>query len=395
MSDTIIVCEPQCSAVEHAAANAALLQTASVAFPDKQLVFLAEAGHLRWVQDVLSREAPATAARISCKALSIAGRPPGTWRRIARELVWWGRLMEFVIKHDADAVLLSSITSPSLFALKLRLYSSGTRVPVVAIPHAVLGTLLDPQPLRPTRWLLALQQVLRLPHPRNLSYIALGESIATTLQVECPSLSRHFRTLELPAFWASARPGPSAPPTDTIRFGFLGSGAHPAKGFATFQQLAAEVASSSAGAEFVLVGSVPDRLASPELSRTISGISTEPLSVDEYNRRAAGLHYAVATGSPRHYRLRASATFLDALSHVKPGIYLRTPYLEHYFNRMGDVGYVCDSYEEMRDLVIHLARDFPIRRYQEQCANILAGRRLFEPAILAPKLRGILNGVAP
>jgi hypothetical protein len=79
---------------------------------------------------------------------------------------------------------------------------------------------------------------------------------------------------------------------------------------------------------------------------------------------------------------------------VKPGIYLRTPYVEHYFNRLGDIGYLCDSYEEMRDLVLSLAHEFPAERYQQQCANILAGRRLFEPATLAPKLRNILNGCA-
>lgn len=395
MSTTIVVCEPQCSASEHAAVNAAFLHTASLAFPGKQLVFLGEAGHLRWVQDILRRKAPATAARITWSELSIPARSATGWRRYAQELEWSGRIMDLAKQPSIGAVLLSSITSPGLLALKLRLYRSGVRVPILAIPHAVLGTLLEPQPIRPWRWLVSLRQVLQIPHPDNLSYIALGDSIAATLRAASPRLARQFRTLDLPVLWASSAAALRAPPAGPIRFGFFGSAAHPAKGYATFLRLASEVTSSSADVEFVLVGNVPTRLASPEFTRPLSGFSTEPLSDHEYNQMAAGLHFAIATGSPLHYRLRASATFLDALSHVKPGIYLRTPYVEHYFSRLGDIGYLCGSYEEMRDLVLRLARDFPFKRYQEQCANILAGRQLFDPAVLAPQLRSLLNGCPP
>ena len=392
MSATIVVCEPQCSGSEHAAVNAAFLHTASLAFPDNQLMFLGEAEHLGWVQDVLRRKAPATAARISWKELSIPVRSATGWRRYMRELDWSGHIIDLAGQPGIDAVVLSSVTSTGLLALKLRLYRSKVRAPFLVIPHAVLGTLLESQPLRPWRWLVSLRQVLRLPHPDKLCYIALGDSIAATLGAAYPRLALRFRTLELPVLWASNTRVTWTSPAGPIRFGFFGAAAHPAKGYATFLRLASEVTSRSPNAEFVLVGSVPRHMASPELTRPLSGFSTEPLSDDQYNQMAAGLHFAIATGSARHYRLRASATFLDALSHVKPGVYLRTPYVEHYFDRLGDVGYLCDSYDEMRDLLLRLATDFPAERYREQCGNILAGRRLFEPAVLAPQLRTIVDG---
>lgn len=391
MSATIVVCEPQCSGSEHAAVNAAFLHTASLALPDNQLMFLGEADHLGWVQDVLRRKAPATAARISWQELSIPVRTATGWRRYTQELDWSGHIIDLAGQPGIDAVVVSSITSTGLLALKLRLYHSHVSAPILVIPHAVLGTLLEPQPLRPWRWLVSLRQVLRLPHPEKLCYIALGDSIAAILRAGYPRLARRFRTLELPMLWASSTGVVRIPPTGPIRFGFFGAAAHPAKGFATFLRLASEVTSSSSNAEFVLVGSIPRRMVSPELSRPLSGVSTEPLSDDQYNQMAAGLHFAVATGSARHYRLRASATFLDALSQVKPGVYLRTPYVEHYFDRLGDVGYLCDSYDEMRDLLLRLATEFPTARYRQQCDNILAGRRLFEPAVLAPQLRAILG----
>ena len=60
------------------------------------------------------------------------------------------------------------------------------------------------------------------------------------------------------------------------------------------------------------------------------------------------------------------------------------------FERMGDIGYLCDSYEEMRNIVLSILREFPLARYQQQCENIRRGRRIFEPQALAPRLRAIV-----
>jgi hypothetical protein len=392
MELSTIVCEPQCWGYEHAAVNAAILHTVALAFPERELTFLAERSHLQWVQEVLCREAPTTAARIAWQEVAVPARSASSWRRVLQEQEWCRLILELAARPEVGGILLSSVTSPGLLALKLRLYRQGSPVPIVAIPHALLGTLLEPSPLRPSYWLLALRQVLRLPHPDNLSYVALGDPIAATLQSTHPRLARHFRVWELPVLWAT-RTIPQPPAAGSrLRFGFFGAGAHPAKGYAAFLKLASEVSHRSNAAEFVLVGNAPAQSTLGESTDTVSGGSIEALTPAEYHRRAAGIHYAVWTGSPRHYRLRASATFLDALSYVKPGIYLRNSYLEYYFDRLGDIGYLCDSYDEMADVVLRLAADFPAERYRQQCANILQRRDLFEPAALASRIRGILSG---
>jgi hypothetical protein len=388
---TTIVCEPQCWGYEHAAVNAAILHTVALAFPERGLIFLAEPSHLQWVQEVLRREAPASAARITWQEVAVPERQASPWRRVRQEQEWCRLILEMAARPEVGGVLLTSITSPGLLALKLRLYRRGSPVPIVAVPHALLGTLLEPPPLRPSYWLLALRQVLSLPHPGNLSYVALGEPIAATLRSTYPRLGRHFTTLELPVLWATrAAPAPPAA-MSRIRFGFFGAGAHPAKGYAAFVKLASDVAHRSGAAEFVLVGNAPAQPSLGPSADIISGSSTEALTSAEYYRRAAGIHYAVWTGGPRHYRLRASATFLDALSYVKPGIYLRNSYLEYYFDRLGDIGYLCDSYDEMADVVVRIAADFPAERYEQQCANILQRRGIFEPAALASRMRAILS----
>ena len=121
----------------------------------------------------------------------------------------------------------------------------------------------------------------------------------------------------------------------------------------------------------------------------VTGVSSTPLSLEEYSRRARSITYAVWTGDPGAYRLSASSAFLDAVAWAKPGIYLRSPYIEAYFRRMGDIGYLCDDVEAMDGVIASILDAFPHERHERQRQAILRGRRLFEPGTLAPRLRAI------
>ena len=118
-----------------------------------------------------------------------------------------------------------------------------------------------------------------------------------------------------------------------------------------------------------------------------------PLTQTEYARRAQGVTYAVSLTDPDVYRVGASTSFLDAISSVKPGIYLRNPYLEECFSKMGDIGYLCDSYEDVRDCIRSVMREFPLSRYAQQRRTILLMRHMFEPAAVSPRLYMIVNEV--
>ena len=123
----------------------------------------------------------------------------------------------------------------------------------------------------------------------------------------------------------------------------------------------------------------------------VSGVSATPLEPGVFATRARTLNYAVGTASPEAYRLRACASFLDALSFVKPGIYLRNPWLTEMFETLGDVGYLCDTPEAMRGVMASVAERFPADRYAAQCRRIVEGRRRFEPAAAGRRLREILQ----
>ena len=51
------------------------------------------------------------------------------------------------------------------------------------------------------------------------------------------------------------------------------------------------------------------------------------------------------------YDLCPSGTFFDALKYQKPIISLHNPFFDFYFEKLGNIGYLCDSVEEMSDII--------------------------------------------
>jgi hypothetical protein len=262
----------------------------------------------------------------------------------------------------------------------------------VAILHGILASVEHPLPRRPWNWATHLRQALRLPHPRQLTYLALSGSIRAAVAEVMPRAAPHFQTIDPPYFMPGV--ADAWKPGGAIRFGHFGVARNYEKNFGLFTRLAEEVQRDCDRpiAEFLAVGfheSSGGDATTP--SAWVKGLSRAPLSAEEYTRRAQSVTYAVGLADPSHYRLVASASFLDALCYLKPGIYLRNPYIEYYFDRMGDVGYLCDSYDQFRDVVLSVLREFPEERYRKQRANILCGRRMFEPEVIAPQLRSIVR----
>jgi hypothetical protein len=159
------------------------------------------------------------------------------------------------------------------------------------------------------------------------------------------------------------------------------------KGFKNFANLSMDVRKQNLDADFTLVGFVNDPSVPDEYAEFIRGFTRQPLSPEEYRARAQGLTYVVLPLNPLHYRLVASSSFLDTLTFVKPTICLRSPYVEHYFQQLGDVGYLCDSYEEMVNTIMGILLEFPFERYDQQCRNILKARQIFTPEAVAVQVK--------
>ena len=390
----IMVVEPQCWGLEHASINAPLVDTVLLAFPGAQVVFIAEEEHLGYVRAMMERHDTEESHRVEWRSADIVGRAATGWPRFALEWASVGRVLQEARTRRAQMLLFSSITNTGILALMLRLLLRPGGICVLAVMHGMLNRIVGRWPHKPWNWPLNLRAVLRLPQPPLLWYLVLGDSVYEALAQAQPSLVRRFRAIDLPTFPYDSAPddvfGVAAP--DKVIFGHLGVG-NITKGFGRFARIAQDCRGSEAQAEFLLVGYLSSFRDNANYS-CVAGVTEQPLSIEEYGRRAHSLTYVINTANPDDYRLAPSSSFVEALFYGKPGIYLRNRYVEHCFGLMGDIGYLCDTHEQMVNIVRGIMRQFPSGRYQQQVANIRKGRVMLEPRAVARRLFDVVGRCA-
>ena len=388
----IVAAEPICCGGEHAVLNAGLLATIRLGFPESPLLFLAEQEHLREVRQVLAREDihdletfPICPSNRNCSpVMSIPSQ-----YRVCR------KILRTAYENGSTKVIVCAVNAVQLLCLKLLLRTVFTGTTVVAITHGALQGIMAPPPRRPWNSLIRFRNALRWGNLGRLKIVVPGESILQVMLKELPDLAEYAHSLRLAYFFPDSPAQCESEPAKVAHFGFIGVGTL-RKGIDTFFELAyqihEEADSSCLRPEFIVAGPVTVKSIREEARRCVSyTASGRFLSPDEIADLVKPLHYAVFPYRKEDYQLVASAAFLDALAHLKPVIALRNPYFEHYFQRMGDIGYLCDSYEDMVSTVRGILSEFPTDRYRQQVENIRKGRVIFEPDTLAPRLRNIME----
>src|SRR5262249_18984420 len=105
-TESVILCEPQCWGFEHSTFNAALLQTAFIAYPDAELVFMGEAEHLAAAREVLARAGCPAHERIRWQEIRIPPRTLTGWRRLRSEVAWCRQVLKAVRSVQVKVLLI-------------------------------------------------------------------------------------------------------------------------------------------------------------------------------------------------------------------------------------------------------------------------------------------------
>jgi hypothetical protein len=375
----IVAFESVCWGDEHSTLNAALLSTLLWAYPEERLVFYAEPGHLAAVRPQLNDE---IARRVEFRQLEI---PPKRQQPPARIWSDW-RLSTTILKQGellgARLVLGCFVSGYGFAALRLRASLKEFPFRLAAIHHMTA----DMADSAFWRLLMRLGKVDRV---RN---IVLSEPARRLLAERVPEIAGSLAAIPLPYRFPAAAPQPW-PEDVPVRFGFLGAPRR-AKGFHHFCALARASASGSqtrVRAAFELVGRLSPDVEPPTDASAVRVHFSEPPTRSAYEDAVSRLSYVMLPYDQGVYGLQASGTMLDAFGFLKPCIVLRNPIFEDCFQHMGDIGYLCDSVEEMQSVVRSILEAPPIERYARQCANILEGRSMFEPPNVAPLLREALD----
>jgi hypothetical protein len=373
-----LICELACRGWEHTPFNAAFLATALCAFPDEKIIFAGEDQHVGYIRATL-KDQGVPAERIEWRDLQPPPRFGGFLKNLSANWSGVEAVFQLASRVGARRLIITNLTLSGIAALKARLLLKRPGFSVTLVHHGGIATLLGRRKWRP---LIAWGNA-------NLRQIVLGESIRQAVLARVPQLSDSLFAVRHPYFFPVAGT-PSPLSTCPVQFAFLGH-ADKDKGFHYFCQLARRLHGQ---AEFKLIGHFPRSSAAMEAWRRtevdpwVTGPSESTfLSNQEYRSQLADIAYAVLPYDPEDYSLIASASMIDCFAGVKPAIALLNPQFEELGEQVGDFGYLCATQDEMTEVVSEIIRNPPAERYARQCANLLRGRALFEPATLAAALR--------
>lgn len=361
----ILLLEPQCSGLTHVPFNAALLRTFLVAFPEASLTFVAEATHTAHVREALGSAGAGVGWREEFGGV-ICGEKftdiPLAWSAASR-------IRQHCIDAQVDVLVLCSaqpVLLAALHAVRPR------RTAVLIFLHACLAQLgLNPltQLLRNP---LSIHTVARIPIPRGMRVVVLGGPILSNLRSMRLAASG-WESLDHPYLAVDREPQDTAPLP--VRFGYLAG--FERNGSGTKEMLAR--VQRDTGCVIQWIGR--------------ESASAEALSAHEYRKRLSGVHYAVWMGDPAAYRLRASATFLDAIALGKPLVYLKNDFVDFYNRERGPLGFPVSSEAELEKLLIRLANAPLDDHYKKLSRNALVAAQMFTPGSVAPQLRAIIEEV--
>lgn len=360
----IIIFEPQCVGFEHTEVNAAMIAIIKNAFRNEDILFIGEKEHLKLVKKILDRRT----IYINYREIIIPPKDQSNIRRFRLEYKNVKKVFNLARLSGAHKILFSSVTSPTLISIKVILRDF-KELKVIVVPHSIL------ERVKSILYLLYetifwFRFWISFFNMDNLRYLVLGPSIEKELLKKLPHIRKYVCSIDHPYFFLENKI--TKLNEDCITFGFLGVGIK-YKGIDQFFKLAEDTGETNS--KFLLVGQLMEEI--PEASeKHVQLLSSDaPLSRKDYEEYIKDIDYAVFLYRKEKFRFIASGTLFDAFSNLKPIIALRSPYFEHYFNIMGDIGYLCDSYGEMKETIHEILNNKPKQRYIAQQLNILKGRK--------------------
>lgn len=100
------------------------------------------------------------------------------------------------------------------------------------------------------------------------------------------------------------------------------------------------------------------------------------LPIEDFELNLLRAHYFIYFFTPNSlYDLCPSGTFFDAIKYSRPIIAIRNPFFEYYFNKLGNIGYLCDSITDIF-VIINNILNKKLSEYQIQVDNLLKAKEI-------------------
>ena len=365
----ILICELEKYDEAHAEINAAVIATARAAFPEDPVYFLAGREHSYAVGRELERY------RIRNVRLEILPNPPeGLQIRKDWHIIRTLRYVFRLFRKSGCSQFLVCGLNQNLHIYLLILMPKWFVGHCCGLVHRGNYLISSTSPLR-LGWLKNL--AIHFLNKKKLRVVVLAPTVARFLNENLAYAGIEIKWIYHPYLFddeTAQRPLNLKP----INFVFLGRTSIQ-KGFDVFCRLANEISKDFPvqNVAFTLVGGL--RWIPKEYSENGPVHVASPahrLSRDDISRHLQKAGYLVMPYMNSLYgKKNTTGTFLDAVKYLKPIIALKSDDLAHYFEKFGELGFLCQSVEEMKQILVDIIQNPPLKDYSEQQSRLLKARK--------------------
>lgn len=380
----VAIIEPVCWGLEHVPFNAALVAMTAAAIPDAELVVYGEGSHVEAVRSLLEATRPEYMSRVRMHAVPLPPRKARGITRLASVKSLFDEIARSFNGTTPAAMVVATLEPAVLAILKIRRLASWRTIPTVGVFHELLKAV---EPRQRSRHRSTLKAALLIPHAPGLRFMVLSEHILPRLRALAPAVANRTFAVDHPSLLGDF-PQTSSPSRNELRFGFVGGGrGH--KGFADFIALASTVCAAHPGTKIEIVGSAPQELA----VTAPAGLawSTDKLPLPEFVERLRNLSHVIWLGAPHHYDFVASGSLVDAIVQGVPVICQAGPFVNHLFERLGNIGVTADTPSAMCQVVLALIAEDSRGMNRAPLKPLADTKAALSPEAWAPRLRDTLR----
>lgn len=214
---------------------------------------------------------------------------------------------------------------------------------------------------------------LMLPTPKNLKFIVLGENIYKNAIKIVPKLKNELIVFPNIYIWRNVEN--KLPDFDKkIKFVVPGVCTYRKNGHNLRKILDALVEKNIMNVEFSFTG----RLFEQDLYEYLQvcpivnkdTLKMSFVSNEERDKIIAESDYAIFTYNIGSYKYTASGAFVDAINFEKPSFVLTNDFMQSYFDKFANIGYITNNYVDLVNQIIKIIEDKPIEEYKIQVQNI-------------------------
>lgn len=392
----ISICEPQCKTFSHEKFNSGFLYGLRLAFPQERLRCYAHASHIAAIQAILVRDGivignieyvpidfrigPGVLRAIGYRALLLrvfretiaSGTDKMFFLSFNAELLWlikrfkaWREFRELkftLVLHgafesiaDADPAASSAVAAPSVLAGE-SLSSKLRRTRIAAVPGKALGVARRTAGKVFTPWrsltsrLLTEKKALLWRHSVDFHYVCLAPHVRANAARYLDVERLNFHTVVLPTIFA---PAAAAPDNKHVKFAMFGYGNPPA-----LHEVLLALARRGLAADYEIRIIGMDTRGTAGFAHVTCPSPGKPLERADMERLAQDIDMFLILYDRSRYRLSCSGAILEALSLMKPVLYLDNECVNGFNAPERPIGIRCDDLGQLAGKIMEIADDY-------------------------------------